>query len=178
MDFFFKKGDNTECEHEMRENIETINDTVYMPTRCFGGNDYSFKKEYSMDKYRADIAVFLDGKLKGVIEICNKHKNEPEKVSYYKNNKILYIEIDAQSVIHAYEQDTHVKILDSNVSDFLNCTTCRKINKIILLKKYNESLKNRKWLPKHEFKRKTRQNFNRVSRLSDEEVSKELTNKQ
>ena len=140
---FFKKGDNTECEHYVRENIKTIGGMVasYTPTRYFGGNNYTFKKEYSINKYSADIAVFLDGKLKGVIEVCNTHSNEPEKVSYYKNNNIVYIEVDAQSVIDSYKDNTFVNVIDTNLSNFISCTTCRKINRVLLLMKYNDNVK-------------------------------------
>ncbi len=150
---FFKKGDNTECE--------------YSYSRTFGGNNYLFEKEYKISKYYADIAVFFNGELKGVIEVCNTHKNEPEKVSYYKDNKILYIEVDACSVIDAYKRNIHVTILNSNLSDLLSCDVCIKTKRVMLLMNMNNSLP---WLSKYEFKKRTRENFNRVFRLTDDEV--------
>lgn len=69
------------------------------------------KDEYVMEKCRPDIALLnQDGKVFGVIEIIVTHKPEYTAIAYYKENKIILIQIELNSEDDLENIDTKINI--------------------------------------------------------------------
>lgn len=78
-----------------------------------GGGDV--RDEYSIGKYRADVAFIKNGELEYIVEVCHTNKKDDFYWEYVSQKKIRCYEVDAQSVIDAFNGVDKIIFLNTNV---------------------------------------------------------------
>lgn len=92
------------------------------------------KIEYTIPSslYKADIALLENNNLKGIIEVCNTHAINQEKLEFLNNNQIPFIEVCAKTIREQPSDTLRLPVIRSNVENIRGqfrreiCEICRQ----------------------------------------------------
>lgn len=88
--------------------------------------NYKVVCEYTFAKFRADVAVIVDGKMWCCIEVFNTSKASSQKVDYLNLHKIPWIEVSALALVDALEAQTAASLHQQSTSylsvPVINCS--------------------------------------------------------
>lgn len=136
--------DHVNAKAILVDNLDSVAIEAKQCPSCDHSTKYFFdsctaKCEYTvMEGIRADVAIFKDDKVVGMVSVVQTHKREPEKwQKIYNNLNILLFEVKAADVLDWENGD--LKHLSSFISARWElCKACRKEKVRILTRRISE----------------------------------------
>lgn len=80
--------------------------------------------ESSLDKFKIDVALFDNQKISCAVEVFFTHLSTEEKIAYFNDNSVYYVEESVFDIIHDWEHDEELNLKIKNIDQNEDCNTC------------------------------------------------------